>query len=75
MQTDSYIKINSAKKDERMSLRSEIVLKQSFIKDKILQLVNGTITCFNFVKCVSYKFAGIRMWINKMNKTKMWRYL
>jgi hypothetical protein len=59
MQTDTYVKLNSIKRNEKKYIRREILLKQKFILSKIIQLDRHEISRYNFVKCISYKFSSI----------------
>jgi hypothetical protein len=59
MQTDTYVKLNSIKRNEKKYIRREILLKQKFIRSKIIQLDRHEISRYNFVKCISYKFSSI----------------
>jgi hypothetical protein len=36
MQTDTYVKLNSIKRNEKKYIRREILLKQKFIRSKII---------------------------------------
>jgi hypothetical protein len=56
MQTDIYVKLNSTilsiKRNEKKYIRREILLKQQFIRSKIIQLDRHEISRYNFVKCI-----------------------
>lgn len=56
VQTDTYIRKNSAKCNEKVVKRKEVLLAFNFINSKISQLTNGEISQLDFLKCTSYKF-------------------
>ena len=59
MQKDTYIKLNSIKRNDKRYARRKVLLRQQFIQQKIAQLDREQISRYNFVKCVSYKFGKI----------------
>jgi len=61
IQTDTYIKLNSIKKNLNRVIRKDVIRKQEFINSKIEQYKNNNISRYSFVKCCSYKFSGITL--------------
>lgn len=59
MQTDSYIKMNTAEAHQPRPIRQEVLRRQRYIQEKINQYNRSDINRLDFVKCVSYKFASI----------------
>ena len=49
MQTDTYIKMNTATRNEGRLIRKEVVHGQKFAMEKITQFEKGDISRFNFV--------------------------
>lgn len=56
MQTDTYIKINTCKANERPSTRKSVLRKKDFIAEKIQQYKTNQILRTDFIKCLSYKY-------------------
>jgi hypothetical protein len=61
MQTDTYVKLNSIKRNEKKYIRREILLKQKFIRSKIIQLDRHEISRYNFVKCIRINLVVLRI--------------
>lgn len=59
-QTDTYIRINSAKNCHIITTDANTKKRQAFLQQKLELLKSGEISKLEFVKCVSYKAAETR---------------
>lgn len=59
IQTDTYIIINSVNTNVRRLIKKNVLNKQKFINNKIVQYENNKICRYDFVRCVSFQFNHV----------------